>query len=158
MLHAAAMLTGLCAVWLIATQTWSSWQQIALAVASAAFCTLAAARLGGASPAFARAPAVMLLALSQIGAVVRGAASVVWAALSADVTLRPALVRIRSRSGRPAARAAFANMLSAAPGVAVVETDPDGFLAHVAYEDAVDPADLGRLEDGVRRATGDGAP
>jgi hypothetical protein len=31
--------------------------------------------------------------------------------------------------------------------MAVVETDADGLLVHVINEDAIDAADLGRLED-----------
>ena len=87
-----------------------------------------------------------LRALSRIGAVFSGALSTMRAAIAADVTLRPALVRVKSRARRPNQRAAFGAMISATPGMAVVDVDPDGLLVHVLNEDAVDADDLGRLE------------
>lgn len=61
--------------------------------------------------------------------------------------MKPTLVRVRSRARDAAAQASFANMISATPGMAVVETDADGLLVHVIDEDEIDAADLGRLED-----------
>jgi hypothetical protein len=48
-------------------------------------------------------------------------------------------------------------MISAAPGTVVVESDADGFLVHVNHEDAVDAADLGRLETRVLSVIGERA-
>jgi multisubunit Na+/H+ antiporter MnhE subunit len=152
MLHAAAMLLGLCIFWLLATQRFSSGADVAVAVAAAAACTLLALRLGGPSQTFARAPRALFTVFARAGAVVRGALSTLRAALAADVTIKPALVRVRTQ-GRGAERAAFADMLGATPGMAVVEADPDGLLVHVMNEDDIDAADLGRLEriTGVQR-------
>lgn len=153
MLHAAAMLIGLSAIWLLATQQWNSLQQFGVAIAIAAVCVAVSARFGGVSAVFKSAPRLALLSLSRIGAVIAGALVTLRAAAAADVTLTPALVRIKTRGATPAARAAFASQLSTAPGMAVVETDADGFLAHVLNEDAIDAAELGRLE----RQSGGGA-
>jgi multicomponent Na+:H+ antiporter subunit E len=157
MLHAAAMLLGLCILWLLSTQRFTSAQDVALAALAASACVLAAARAGGVGSAFARAPRALLTIVSRAGAVLGGSVATMRAAVAADVTLKPALVRVRTR-GRGAERAAFADMLSATPGMVVVETDPDGLLVHVMNEDSIDAADLGRLEritgaqaDGGRR-------
>jgi len=144
MLHAAAMLLGLCILWLLATQRFSSGD-IAVAIAAGAVCTLLALRLGGVSPTFWRAPRALFTVLVRAGAVARGALSTLRAALAADITIKPALVRVRTL-GRGPERAAFADMLGATPGMAVVESDADGLLVHVMNEDAIDAADLGRLE------------
>lgn len=149
MLHAAAMLIGLAVLWIAATQHASSPQDWLVAAAVAIACTGVALRFGGAGSAFARAPRLWALSIARVGAVVRGALATLRAAVSADVTMKPALVRVRSRATRSAERASFANMISATPGMAVVETDADGLLVHVLDEDAIDAADLGRLEGRV---------
>lgn len=145
MLHAAAMLCGFLALWLLTTQRLASVQDAVIAGVAALLCVLMATRWGGASAAFARAPRAIYSTVARFGSVMAGAVTTVRAAISADVTLKPALVRIKTR-GRGDERAAFADLLSAAPGMAVVDADADGFLVHVLDEDAVDAADLGRLE------------
>src|SRR5262245_25899497 len=145
MLHAAAMLLGLCILWLLATQRFGSPADVAAAVAAGALCAALAARAFGVSRAFARAPRTLFTVFSRAGAVLRGCLATMQAGLAADFGVKPALVRVRTR-GRGPERAAFADMLSATPGMAVVETDPEGLLVHVMNEDAIDAADLGRLE------------
>lgn len=145
MLHAAAMLCGFIALWLLTTQRLTSAQDAVVAVIAALICVVLATRLGGVSGAFARSPRALYGVVSRLGSVLAGATATIRSALAADVTLKPALVRIRTR-GRGDERAAFADLLSAAPGMAVVETDAEGFLVHVLNEDDVDAADLGRLE------------
>jgi len=145
MLHAAAMLLGLCLLWLLTTQRFNTIEDFAIAGAAALMCTLIAMRVGGVGAAFARAPRALLTMASHTGAVLRGSLATLRAGLAADVTLTPTLVHIRTR-GRGAERAAFAHMLSATPGLAVVETDPAGFLVHVINEDEIDAEELARLE------------
>jgi multisubunit Na+/H+ antiporter MnhE subunit len=145
MLHAAAMLLGLCLLWLLTTERFNTLEDFAVAAAAALACTLIAARLGGVGAAFARAPRALLTVASHAGAVLRGSLATLRAGLAADVTLAPTLVHIRTR-GRGGERAAFADMLSATPGMAVVETDPAGFLVHVINEDDIDAVELARLE------------
>lgn len=157
MLHAAAMLAGFFVIWLLLAQRLGGLADVALAGVVAAACVAVAARFGGVSAAFARAPGLVWLALARSGEVARGALATLRAAAAADVTLKPALVRVRTRADSVEARAAFADMLSASPGMAVVETEADGFLVHALDEDAVDAADLGRLEQAVIGAAGGGA-
>lgn len=149
MLHAAAMLCGLAVLWIAVSQRASSPQDWAIAAIVSLLCVAVSLRFGGASSAFARAPRLLALSVARAGAVVRGSLATLRAALSADVTMKPALVRVRSRAQRASDRASFANMISATPGMAVVETDADGLLVHVIDEDAIDAADLGRLEGRV---------
>ncbi len=151
MLHAAAMLCGLAILWMLASQHWSSPQDWAIAFGASAVCVLIALRFGGASAAFLNAPRLLMLTGARAAAVARGALGTIRSALSADVTLKPALVRLRTRASRAHERASFAGMISATPGMAVVESDADGFLVHVMNEDAIDADDLGRLE---QRTTG----
>lgn len=149
MLHAAAMLCGLVLLWMLSTQAWSSPQAWVIAVGASLFAVVVALRLGGPSPAFSRAPKLLLAVLARSGAVVRGALSTMRRAVSADVTLNPALVRVKMRAPRAVERASFAHMLTATPGMAVVETDADGLLLHVMNEDKIDTAELGRIEQAV---------
>jgi multisubunit Na+/H+ antiporter MnhE subunit len=141
------MLIGTCVLWLMATQRWTSSDGLTLAVISALACVFISARLGGAGGAFADAPRMAALALSRAGDVLRAAMKTVRAAAAADVRLNPALVRVKTRSGAASARAGFAHVVSATPGMAVVETDVEGALVHVMDEDETDAADLARLED-----------
>ncbi len=158
MLHAAAMLTGLFLIWLALTQRGFSLVELAVGLVAAIGCVAVAQRFGGVGRAFARAPRLLLLRLSRAGAVAQGAFGAVRAAIAADVTLKPALVRVRSRVTGAGARAVLAEMISAAPGQVVVEADAEGILLHVNDEDGVDAAELGRLEAQVLSAISQEAP
>lgn len=158
MLHAAAMLTGLFVVWLLLTQRWSSPVDIGAAVGASVACWMFAFRFGGGGAGYAQAPALVFASVARAGAVARGVARTLRAALAADITLKPGLVRIRTRAQTAEARAALANMLSAEPGVTAVETDGEGLLAHVIDEDSVDAADMGEIEARLLAATGEVRP
>lgn len=147
MLHAAAMLCGLAVLWMLVTQRASSPQDWAIAAVASLACVAVALCFGGVSRAFGRAPRLLMLNVARVGAILRGTLSTLRAAVSADVTMKPALVRVRTRAQDVSERASFANMISATPGMVVVEADADGLLVHVIDEDAIDAADLGRLED-----------
>ena len=160
MLHAAAMLIGLWAIWLLFTQGWSSVDEAAIGAGAALVCVLVSARFGGlgrGGGVFANTPRLMLLALGRIGAVLSGAMATIRAGLAADITLKPALVRVKLRPSSDFARAALANMIGAAPGGIVVEADAEGLLVHVLDEDAIDAAGLGRFEARVTRGLDGGA-
>ncbi|MBX3509999.1 MAG: Na+/H+ antiporter subunit E [Hyphomonadaceae bacterium] len=146
MLHAAALWAGLFFCWLVFTQAWGSAFDWALAAACAAAAALYAGRFGGASGAFWRAPQRLYLALARAREVGTGALKTVRAAAAADVALQPALVRVKTRATEAASRGAFADALSAAPGMVIVDGDAESLLAHVLNEDEADAAALGRLE------------
>lgn len=146
MLHAASMLTGLWIIWLLVTGGWTSNEELAVSALATLVCVVFAWRAGGVSGAMTRLPADVVRASQRMGAVIGGAIATMRAAIAADVTLKPALVRVKSRAQSQEQRAAFGAMISATPGMAVVDVDPDGLLVHVLNEDAVDAEDLGRLE------------
>lgn len=153
MIHAMAMLAGLWVLWLLIFQAWSGLQAQLVAAAAAAASTLIAARFGAfrGGGVFAFAPTLVAMSLARAGRVVSGALATVRAAIAADVTLKPALVLVRSRATRDHTRAALAQMISATPTTLAVETDSDGILLHVLNEDAVDAEALTRLEGRVMR-------
>lgn len=146
MLHAAAMAGGLFVCWLTFTQRWSSPEDFGLAAVVAVVVTGLAARFGAVGRDFAVAPLLGGLAAARAADVARGALRVLRAAAAADVTLKPALVRVKTRGGAQGARAAFVGALSGAPGAIAVDGDADSVLVHVLDEDAIDAAELGRLE------------
>lgn len=152
MLHAAAMLIATGIIWLLMTERWSSAEDFGAAVGAGAACVFAAWRLGGVGGDFARPARMLQLALARVGSVARGALSVLRAGAAADVTLTPALVRVKPRAARAADRVAFANMIGATPGSVVVDVDAEGLLVHVIDEEAIEPADFGRLEHLVLRS------
>jgi multisubunit Na+/H+ antiporter MnhE subunit len=156
MLHAAAMLIGLFALGLFALARSVSAETIAVAAGLAFASVVFAARFGGVGRTAFSAPQLAVLSLGRAGAVLRGALSTIRAAVAADVTLKPALVRVRTRPAGAFAQAAFADLMSAAPGVVVVEADAEGALVHVTDEDGVDAAEIGALEARVISALGGG--
>ena len=158
MLHAAAMLSGLWALWLLFTQRWTSGVEFALGFAVALVCVVWAARFGGVERnAFVSAPRMLALALRRSPDVLAGGWATLRAAIAADVTLAPALVRVKPRPASENARAALSGMISAASGAIVVEADAEGLLVHVIDEEAIDAAHLGALEARVLSALGQGA-
>lgn len=141
MLHAAAMFVclALVAALLAPGQLW-----IIIAVAAASVS--ASAWLGGVSHTPLRLPMAAPQLLTRLVANLAGAASVGRAALAADVSLKPALVRLRALSDSNSL-AMLAGMISAAPGANVVETDAEGFLVHVLNEDELDAERLGAVAE-----------
>jgi len=155
MLHAAAMLIGIFVLAVLAIGRGPAPDALAAAALIAAACVLYAVRFGGAAKTAFGAPRLGLIGLARAGAVIKGAFSTLRAGLAADVTLKPALVRVRTRSEDGFVRAALADQLSAAPGAVVVDADEDGFLIHVINEDGVDAGEIGALEARVRAALGE---
>lgn len=149
MLHAAAMLGATALIWMTLTQRWSSPQDWLIAGVVGLACTVFAWRFGGATSAFARSPRLVMANLARAPAVLRGGLATLRSAISADVAIKPALVRIKTRSSRSAEIASFAAMLSAAPGAVVVASDDEGLLVHVLNEDQIDASELGRIERSV---------
>lgn len=156
MLHAAAMVIGTLLLWLLASGPAVSVDNLWIGIAAACAATLVALRFGGASGAFVRLPARLIRAplwtQASLGAVMQTAAS----ALAADVTIRPALVRVKTKLNDARARAILAGLVSAHPGIVVVETDREGVLVHALNEDKVDAEALGALEARAKKMGGSG--
>jgi multisubunit Na+/H+ antiporter MnhE subunit len=157
MLHAAAMLIGLIAFGLFALARGVSAETAVIAAGLGFACVLFAARFGGLGRTAFSAPQLIALAFGRAGAVMRGALSTMRAAIAADVTLKPALVRVKTRPTGAFAQAVFADLMSATPGVVVVEADADSMLVHVTDEDGVDAVEIGALEARVIGALGGGS-
>lgn len=139
MLHAAAMLAGLFILGLVLTHGWASGEESLLVLVSALLSVAIAFRFGGVRKnPFSAAPAYVALIAGGTGEAIVGALTTIRAAAAADVTLKPALVRVRSDGAGPLAKAAAADLISAASGAVVIDTDRDGMLVHVMDEDAVD--------------------
>jgi len=158
MLHAAAILIGTFVLALVAMGASVASHALLAAGAIALGCALFALRFGGPARTTFSAPHLLALAAARAGDVLRGALAVVRAAVAADVTLKPALVRVRTRPASVFAQAALADLISAAPGAVVVAADEDGLLVHVTDEDGVDAAQLGALEARVLTAFEGRAP
>jgi multicomponent Na+:H+ antiporter subunit E len=159
MLHAAAMMIGLWAIWLVLTQTWMTPGDVLAGGAIAFVCMWVCAFFGGLGRGgglFVHGPRLVLLALGRLGQVLNGAVTTTLAAFAPGSSLRPALVRVKLRSSSDFARAALADMIGAAPGAVVVEADAEGLLVHVLDEEAIDAADLGGFEARVTRAVDGG--
>lgn len=157
MLHAAAMLIGLFVLALVLTQRWSSGGDLAALGALALACVAIAVRFGGvARNPFSALPQMLALMTSQAPRVMAGALGAIRAALAADVTLKPALVRVKAQTDGAFARAAFTDAVSAAPGAVAVESDADGMLIHVIDEDRSDAAAFAALQRQTQRALGEG--
>ena len=87
MLHAAAMLIGLWAVWLAFTQGWTSTQDIAIGGGVALAVLVLSARFGGLGRGvgvFGFAPQLAFLALGRVGTVLSGAMATIRAGLAAE--------------------------------------------------------------------------
>ncbi len=82
-----------------------------------------------------------------------GAFRVARAAISADVTLKPALIKLALAGDDPVARAEAAAAVSQAPGAACVTLSDDAMLVHVLDEDA-SPEALLRRRAGLPRRKG----
>lgn len=155
MLHAAAMLAGLFALALLLTQGWTSVTHAAAAFVIALVAGAFALRFGGGGKTpFSAAPQMAVLLASHAQRIARGAFSVVRGAAAADVTLKPALVRVRSVGADAFSRAAAVGLISAAPGSIVVDADAEGMLVHVMDEDAVDSEAFTAIEAGAAALLG----
>ncbi len=152
MLHAAAMLIGLFALGLLATQRLNSMEDALLVFGVAAVCVAVGARFGGIGPnPFSHAPQWLFLIGGRIRESLRGAWRTSRAALAADVSANPALVRVRTP--RTAfTKAALVSLASSSAGSVVATEDAEGVLVHVLDEDDVEEAELRALEAQVARA------
>jgi multisubunit Na+/H+ antiporter MnhE subunit len=147
MLHAAAMLAGLFLLSLLITARTGELNDVVLAAAIAVASLGVAALFGGVGRnPFASAPQFVVLIAQRASAQVAGALATMRAALAADVTLQPALVRVRTSVASSYAKAAMVGLASAAPGALVVDSDAEGVLVHVTNEESIGEEELGAIE------------
>ncbi len=136
MLHAAAMLAGFFIIAFLLVQGWTSHDQLGFAlIASLASVGVALQLWGFRKTPFSAPHHFIALAVSRLGAMWSGTMAVIRTAVAADVTVKPALVRVRGGEADGFASPACANSISMAPGAVVVETDGEGMLVHVIDED-----------------------
>jgi multisubunit Na+/H+ antiporter MnhE subunit len=157
MLRAAATFLGLLVIWLLLTQRFGAPFELMFAALAALSAMLIGSHFAaGVSPVFVQAPGFIQLAVSRAGAVLEGCLSTLRAALAADVSLAPALARLRTRSSDEVVRAELANLISAAPGGVVVDADAEGLLIHLINEDGVEAGGYAALEAAVTASLGTG--
>jgi multisubunit Na+/H+ antiporter MnhE subunit len=149
MIHALALLGGLVCLWLALAGGPANTELIYGGMAALSVVMLLSWRLGlidaEAAP-YPRALALARLMLAQAPHRIAQALRVARAALAADVTLSPALVRVRLTKQGETHAAAFGLAASAAPGMALVELEGETALLHVVREDDVDPDEVRALE------------
>lgn len=150
MIRAATMLLGLWIILLLMTLPVTA-MGAAQAGLGALVATALAMRAGGASRAFSRLPWSVAALVFRLGGVVGAAAATIRAALAADVTLSPALVRIRLGSNDGIDGADAVAKIGVASGLSVVALAKDSLLAHALNEDNVDIARVrAMLTEGIR--------
>lgn len=134
MLEAIVLFLWTFALWLLLQQQVSAFG-LATALAASFACVLVAARFGrlgrGTFTRMARLAAEQAM---RTGAAFADAFAIVAAALAADVRLKPALVRVRTRTSQALGLATLANLIGASPGAVVIASDEEGLLVHVNQE------------------------
>lgn len=134
MLQAIALFSGTFVVWLLLEQQFTPAALIAAIVAAIA-CVAVTARLPRLGRrTFTLMPKLAAVQLMRTGSAFSDAMRTVRAALAADVKLRPALVRVRTRGGDALSTATLANWIGATPGAVVISSDGEGLLVHVNDE------------------------
>lgn len=139
MIRAATMLLGLWIVLLLMTLP-ATAIGAAQAGLGAVLATVLAMRAGGASRVFSHLPQSVAALALRLGGVIGAGIATIRAALAADVTLSPALVRIRLDANEGIDGADAVAKIGAASGLSVVALDKDSLLAHALNEDSVDIA------------------
>ena len=134
MLQAIALFSGSFAVWLLLEQRFAAAALIA-AIAAAIVCVLLTARLPRLGRrTFTLMPKLAAVQLMRTGGALVDAIGTVRAAIAADVRLKPALVRVRTRASDALSVATLATWIGATPGAVVISSDNDGVLVHVNDE------------------------
>lgn len=152
MLHAAAMLAGLFFLAFIFTSPVlganAVFAAVAIALAAAAF----GLRFGGASRAFSGVLASIGFAPAAARRALGGALKTVRLAAAADISLHPALIRIRAARAGPFEQVRIAAAAGGAAGAIVVECDSEGLLVHANDEEGVEVKEFERIEARIGRA------
>lgn len=154
MLRFAAAAVGLALVW-AALRPAADAASLTIAGVGVSLALLALHGLGLLADPGASTLARAQLWLQRTGARLAGALSVLGAALSARPAAAAGLVRVRTRSPSPAAHAAFAQAVSATPGLVAVAIDEEALLLHALDEERVDVPALVSLELRAETALGE---
>ncbi|MFZ2029341.1 MAG: Na+/H+ antiporter subunit E [Vitreimonas sp.] len=134
MLQAIALFSGMFGAWLLLEQRFTP-AALVVALAAAIACVVLTARLPRLGRrTFTLMPKLAAVQFMRTGAAFSDAIRTVRAAIAADVRLRPALVRVRTRGGDALSVATLANWIGATPGAVVISIDSDGLLVHVNDE------------------------
>jgi multisubunit Na+/H+ antiporter MnhE subunit len=152
MLHVILVIAGL-AVAASAMSAGLTGRDLAAGATSLALAVAVSARLGwlGRDAAFLPRLLKHAAALPQrLRGKTAGAFRVARAAISADVVMKPALIKVGMPAADAIARAEAAAAVSQAPGAACVTLAADAMLVHVLDEDAT-PEDLLRRRAGLPR-------
>lgn len=156
MLHAAATFAGLFILALLLVGPLAEGRELVVAAVLAGVATLLGVWFGGASATFSQALAALGGSWRAAARVVRGALKTIRAAVAADVSMRPALVRVSSGRGDQRGRARIAHAVGAAPAAVVVDADEQGVLVHVNDEHDGDVAELENIAAGLSGPSGGG--
>lgn len=134
MLQASALFLGSFALWLGLQQRLDSLSLAAGALAALG-CVAITARLPRLGRAFfTRMPRLAAVQVMGLGGALMQSIATLRAAIAADVKLKPALVRVRTRVRDASGVAALAQWIGAAPGAVAIATDEEGLLVHVNNE------------------------
>ena len=134
MLEAIVLFLWTFAVWLLLQQQFTAFG-LATALAASIACLVVAARLPRLGRGtFSRMPRLAVEQAMRTGAAFADALAIVRGAIAADVRLKPALVRVRTRTSEALGLATLANLIGASPGAVVIASDEEGLLVHVNQE------------------------
>jgi multicomponent Na+:H+ antiporter subunit E len=159
MAYAAALITGLAALWLALSPGAFSTGWLVCGAAAIVVALVLAWRmrlLDREGAPYLSAPGVALLLLRRLPAIVGANLGAIGAALAFNPKLQPALIRLKTRAGDGLARATFVNTLGLTPGLLVVECSEDSVLIHALVEDDADEEELRALERQAWSAVGKG--
>ena len=154
MLHATATFAGLFIFALLLLGPLAGGGELVAAAALAGAATLLGLWLGGPPATFSQALAALSGSWGAAARVVRGALKTIRAAVAADVSMRPALVRVSNWRGDQRERARIAHAVGATPAAVVVDADEQGVLVHVNDEHDGDVAGLERIAAGLAGSSG----
>ena len=134
MLEAIVLFLWTFAVWLLLQQQFTVFG-LAEALAASLACLFVAARVARLGRGtFTRMPRLAAEQAMRTGAAFADALAIVRAAIAADIRLKPALVRVRTRTSEALGLATLANLIGASPGAVVIASDEEGLLVHVNQE------------------------
>lgn len=155
MFEAGALLLALFASWMLLTPHLSVTNFEAGVLASL-ICVAIASRLPKTGKdLFVRIPQLAMARAATVAGTFQSAMTVARSAIAADVKLKPALVRVRTRLRTSSGVATFASIIGSAVGGVVIVVDDDGLLVHVNDERGDNMRDIKHWEGMAGAAVGE---